>query len=128
MYVQAVIEIAPHTDGKMPRKLIWEAYRASVRGLVVFALRDTEPSAVDRILDDIVQLMPLNIPGVKYVDANDENALLKAVQVSELIFAKTDRFRTLITVSKIDPSLVWPVELGFEIMRVRSRHPHHQDR
>lgn len=118
MRSRAVIEIIPDLDGQLPAQLIMEAYRASRRGTIIFILRDVTPSAVDLILDDLVPNMSLSLPGVEYVDADNELSVLEAILSAEVIFAATARFRDFIANSKVCCA-VWSVSDAMEAFTSR---------
>jgi hypothetical protein len=110
VYTQAVIEISPQADGQLPTELILAAYRASERGPIVFVLRGVTAADIDRILDDLVPLLPVSIPGVKYVDIKNEGAILDAVSEAGMIFADTDHFRTFVRNLNIERAAIRSVD------------------
>jgi hypothetical protein len=113
---QAVVEIAPDADGQLPVELIRHAYRASEQGLIVLILQDITPSAVDRILDPLVSMSRLDIPGVLYIDAKNQSAVLQAVHDAQVIFAATDRLRSLIAAFGMRCGAVQPATAALEAM------------
>lgn len=113
-HAQAVVEIEPQPDGELPATLIQHIYCASQRGLVVLALRNTNADAIDRVLDDLVHRLPLSIPGVLYVDADDEISVLEAAHAADMIFAATSSFRTMIESRGVNPRHVHPVALALK--------------
>lgn len=126
MYAQAVIEIVPDDDGQLPFELLLEAYRASAQGLIVLALRDIGPGEVDLVLDHAVHLMPLSIPGVLYVDADEEKAVREALRTADTVFAATDRFRSQMEALGTDPRKISPVGLALKAMKSATRRPQAQ--
>lgn len=118
MCAEFVIEIALQPDGRVPAELVKEAYRASVRRRVAFVLQDVAPSAVDEVLDDIVPLLPLAIPGVLYIDINDEKKVEGVLFGADRVFAGTERFRALLEKLGIQRSAVHPVASALEALRV----------
>ena len=98
----AVVEIVAGTDGALPTELVRTIYRASAEGLYVLALHDSDPVAIDHALDALVGTLPLDIPGVIYVDAGDEASLRCALGMTECILATSFAFKT------------WVAALGFD--------------
>ncbi|WP_424540810.1 hypothetical protein [Sinorhizobium medicae] len=78
MQTRSVIEIAG-SGIHLPAELIIAGYWASQTGLVVFVLNGVTPPAVNAVLDPIVVTLPFSIPGVLYVDINDEKRVREAV-------------------------------------------------
>ncbi|WOK35944.1 hypothetical protein [Sphingomonas sp. C3-2] len=98
----AVVEIVAGADGVLPTELVRTVYRASAEGLYVLALHGIDPVAIDHALDALVGTLPLNIPGVIYVDAGDEASLRCALGMTECILATSFAFKT------------WVAALGFD--------------
>lgn len=96
MRAQAMIEIVASRDGRVPAELVCTAYRASVRGPIVLVLNGVCWQDVDRALDGLVVLLPLDIPGIVYVDVADEAAVLSAARETEKIWGVTQRFRRIV--------------------------------
>lgn len=76
--VRAVVDITAEPAGCTLEELVVSAYRASRDGVVVLVLSGVSPAEVDRILDPVVPSMPLTIPGVRYLQATDEEAVRRA--------------------------------------------------
>jgi hypothetical protein len=91
-----VVEIAGE-GGAVPVALIEHGYRASQRYPVVFVLNGVSPQMVDLVLDPIVPQLPLNIPGVVYVDIGDEERVREALLSAQAILTSTEAFRRLAT-------------------------------
>lgn len=89
----ALFEITNQPDGRLPVSLLKSIYRASEHGRYILALHSIGWIAIDQALDELVHSLPLNIPGVLYVDISDENALLEAVSATAVVYAASDRFR-----------------------------------
>jgi len=85
--IQAVVEIAYSPSGDLPADLIRQAYMASQYGMVVFVLAGPTAREIDRVLDDVVQHLPLDIPGVRYVDSQDKASVLEFLVGAEQVFA-----------------------------------------
>jgi hypothetical protein len=91
--IRVVLEIIPGPDGKPPEDVLWNAYRASQSGVIVFALNGVTVASVNKIMDRIVPHFPLNIPGVLYIDAQDKCLLAWVLNRAKLIFWQTDAFQ-----------------------------------
>lgn len=89
-----VVEIA-NEDGAVPAALIEKGYRASQRCPVVFVLNGVSAQVVNLILDPVVPQLPLNIPGVIYVDIRDEERVRDVVLSARAILTSTDVFHRL---------------------------------
>lgn len=89
----ALVEISAGSNGEVPSDLVQAVYRASADGLFILALHGVDADAIDRSLDGVVCSMPLNIPGVIYVDAEDETAMRAALGATEQIFSTSFAFR-----------------------------------
>jgi hypothetical protein len=116
----AAIEITPQADGQFPVELVKEAYRASARAPVVLVLRSSDFGAVDMVLDPIVPLFPLGIPGVVYVDVNNETAVIDAVTGADMVFAATEGFRDLVARAGIAHELMRPLASAIETLKARN--------
>jgi hypothetical protein len=112
MQVQAVIEICSQPDGDFPFELVRQAYSASRRGTIIFILRGVSPAAIDQALDALVRELPLSLPGVLYVDAENYEAVKDAILATNAIFYSTDEFKA--SVADLDPNArtIRPVELA----------------
>ena len=77
--ILAVIEVTRHPQGSSFRELVTSAYYASQKGVIVLVLNGVTPAEVDAVLDPIVPLLPLTIPGLRYCDVNDLEAFRDAV-------------------------------------------------
>ncbi|MFC6487592.1 hypothetical protein [Nitratireductor sp. GCM10026969] len=106
-----VVEIS-RRNGHIPSGLIEACYRASQSGLVVLALDGISPQAVNRILDPVVPTLPLDIPGVLYIDAADAARVQEAVFAAERIFVATIAFRGMVRALGVAPRLIAPVDLA----------------
>jgi hypothetical protein len=112
----AVIEIASIRGKNPPAGLILCAYRASQTGLVALVLNDVDPRTVNRILDPLVRLMPLTIPGVLYLKINDDAQVREAVLSARMVFVATKEFHTSVVGLGIDQSLVWPARSALTLL------------
>ncbi|WP_159587175.1 hypothetical protein [Chelativorans xinjiangense] len=108
MHVRDVVEIS-RSGGGEPARLIEMSYRASQDGLVALVLHGISPQTVNLVLDPIVPTLPLNIPGVFYIDIGEEMRVREAVLSAETIFAATVRFRGLLRGWGVAPRMIVPV-------------------
>ena len=90
-----VVEIAAN-NGQPPVNLIQNCYRLSTACLVVFILNGVSPQTINLILDPIVPSLPLDIPGVLYVDISDEARVRQSVLSSRTILARTKTFQRVV--------------------------------
>lgn len=86
MGLLAVVEIEHGPDGFLPRELIRLAYQASRRGQITLVLQGVTPWDIDREIDPLVKAMPLNIPGLLYVDGHDAGRLAVSSAKANMIF------------------------------------------
>ena len=86
MFVLAVVEIKRGQDGTLPSDLIRLAYRASRRGCIALLLNGVQANEVDEIIDDLVTQMPLNTPGLLYVEAGNLALLGEVCRKAAMIF------------------------------------------
>ncbi|MDX0424426.1 hypothetical protein GOC91_22440 [Sinorhizobium medicae] len=112
MQTRSVIEIAG-SGIHLPAELIIAGYWASQTGLVVFVLNGVTPPAVNAVLDPIVVTLPFSIPGVLYVDINDEKRVREAVLFAEEIYAATRAFRRIAARCGIAPDTIESVGMAF---------------
>jgi hypothetical protein len=77
--VLAVVEIVPDPPEGTLTTLVRDAYFASQRGVIILVLNGVSPGQVDDALDPIVRLLPLSIPGLRYLDISDRTAVEDAV-------------------------------------------------
>lgn len=110
MHTWAVVEIAPTEEGKPPENLIRCAYRASQTGSVAFILNGIAPQAVDLVLDPIVPGLPLAIPGVLYLQIQDDVRVHDAVRSAQIVFVATDQFRETSYGLRTDRDSIRPVD------------------
>lgn len=86
--IRAVIEITAGPSGELPADLLIAAYRASQWDRIALVLDGVLPEEVDCILDPIVRTLPLDIPGLTYIDVAQDlrvrDALLEAQGQVEL--------------------------------------------
>ena len=92
---QAVVEIVAEANGEPPAEFIQALYRASAQGVIKRILCDVAWAAVDHVLDNLVHQMPLSVPGLIYLKADDEAAVVSAIASTDLILAATARFQTV---------------------------------
>jgi hypothetical protein len=89
----AVVEVGRQPDGALQGELIASAYHASLAAPVLLVLDRVSPAEVDKVLDDVVRSSPLNRPGVRYADVEDDATVLAAATRAHRTFARSDRFR-----------------------------------
>ena len=94
--IRAVVEVLPGADDKPPEWFLWTIYRASWGGTIALALNGVTAAAVDRVMDKIVPLFSLDIPGVVYIDAQNKPLLSWVLNNTDLIFAQTAEFRRMV--------------------------------
>ena len=75
----AAVEIAPTAKGQLPATLVRWAYRASQIGVVALVLNGIDARDVNRVLDPLVPLLPLTIPGVIYLHMDDDPRVQEAI-------------------------------------------------
>lgn len=108
MQIRDVVEISG-INGRVPVGLIEASYRASQEVLVALILRGVSPQSVNRILDPIVPTLPLDIPGVLYIDADDHARVREAVLSAATVFVATATFRRLVRALGVAPTTIVPV-------------------
>jgi hypothetical protein len=96
MPAKKIVEIAADPSGRAPANLIEIAYRASRDEPITLILNGISRSSVDRILDPVVEAIPLSIPGVVYVDLQNIAAVRNVVLAATAIFIATREFHSLI--------------------------------
>lgn len=82
----AIVEIEPQLNGKPPGDLLRAAYLASRRGCIGLVLNHVMPMDIDREIDSLVAGMPLDIPGLLYVDRHDTARLGSCIATASMIF------------------------------------------
>jgi hypothetical protein len=100
--LQAVIEIVPGRGGDLPVDLLRNIYRASQGGVIALALTDVTAAIVNTVMDRIVPLFPLTIPGIRYIDTANRSMLARIIYRADVVFGDTVQFRRT------------AVEIGFE--------------
>jgi hypothetical protein len=89
----AVLEVGRQSDGTLHGEAIAAAYHASLAAPVLLVLDRVSPAEVDKVLDNVVRSSPLNRPGVRYADAEDDATVIGAAKQARRIFARSDCFR-----------------------------------
>ncbi len=92
--LKAIIEIVPGRRGELPETLLRNIYRASQGGVIALALTDVTAAIVNTLMDRIVPLFPLTIPGVRYIDTANRSKLARIICRADVAFGDTVRFRT----------------------------------
>lgn len=93
----AVLEVGRQPDGALQGGLIAAAYRASLAAPVLLVLDQVSPAEVDKVLDPVVRSSPLERPGVRYANVEDDATVLRAAKMARQVFASSDRFRAKLT-------------------------------
>jgi hypothetical protein len=88
----AVLEIGREANGTIQSQRIAQAYRASRSASVMLVLNRVSRSEVDDVLDKVVSSYRLDIPGVLYVDLDDDATVLSVASRAPMIFASSDEF------------------------------------
>ena len=88
-----VLEVGRQPDGALQGELIAAAYRASLDARVLLVLDRVSPAEVDKVLDGVVRSSPLQRPGVRYANVEDDATVLGAATQAHRIFASSDCFR-----------------------------------
>lgn len=91
----AIVEIMLRPDGRPPSDLIRTIYRASEGGQYICALRGVDWHMMNKVLDPLVATMPLTIPGILYVDIENESAIRQAILSTDLMLAISSQFRAM---------------------------------
>jgi hypothetical protein len=89
----AVVEVGRQPNGALQGELIAAAYHASLAAPVLLVLDGVSPAEVNKVLDDVVRSSPLNRPGVRYADVEDDATVLPAASRAHRTFASSDCFR-----------------------------------
>jgi len=89
----AVLEVGRQPDGALQGALITAAYNASLAAPVLLVLDRVSPAEVDKVLDNVVRSSPLNRPGIRYANVEDDATVLAAAKQAHRIFASSDGFR-----------------------------------
>lgn len=110
MALAALIEIVPTADGVLPHELIADAYRSSVADPVALVFDDALVRAVDRVLDALVPLLPLGIPGVRYVSAADVAQVAHLARQARVVVLQSPQLRACAGLGPV--AAVMPVAAG----------------
>lgn len=82
----AAMQIHTPIDASL-RILLHTAYRASRRGRILLILNGVSTESIDEILDPLVATMPLDIPGLRYVSADNRAVVNDAVREADIVFS-----------------------------------------
>lgn len=110
--LKAVVEIVPVHDGTLPKNLLRTVYRASQGGVIALALTDVTAAVVDKVMDDIVPLFPLNIPGIRYIDTENQSMLARIICRADVAFGDTILFRRIALEAGFEPPLPFSWQFG----------------
>ena len=104
--VQAVIEICKQPHETLPLEVLRTAYIASCKGTIILVLHEVEPRSIDKVFDELVHKLPLNIPGVLYFNADNLSSIQTAVNATELVFFQTSYFKQLVKKFAFRPIII----------------------
>ncbi|MBX4893834.1 MULTISPECIES: hypothetical protein [Rhizobium] len=91
MHFRIAMEITRQA-GRLPEELIIKGYRYSQYGPVAFVLNGVGTHEINKTLDPIVPTLPLNIPGVKYIDLKARAIVCETIIASKAIIAISPAF------------------------------------
>ena len=126
----AVVEIARDVRGEVPAAMLERLYRVSVTGVVFLVLTKIGYEAVDKALDDIVAHMPRDIPGVRYLERADRQAIADACSKAPVVFWNTEDFRAE-AAAAVDANRIFPVSeiaISTGYRAIRAMRPHRERR
>jgi hypothetical protein len=110
--LQAVIEIVPGRGGDLPENLLRNIYRASQGGVIALALTDVTAAIVNKVMDRIVPLFPLTIPGIRYIDTANRSMLARIIYRADVAFGDTVQFRRTAVEVGFEPPLPFSWQFG----------------
>ena len=88
-----LVEIALTRSGAIPEDLIVRTYAASRFEPIALVLNGITARSVNAVLDPVVPTMPLDIPGVLYVDIKSNGRVWEMLRAARLVFASTPALR-----------------------------------
>ena len=110
MAPELLVEISSTRSGGVPAGLIVRAYKASRFQQIALVLNRVSAVQVNKVLDPVVQTMPLDIPGVIYVDVSDRPRLHHLLGTARMIVASTSWLRSAAFRAGLDISRTLPGE------------------
>ena len=115
MYPELLVEIALTRSGAIPEDLIVRAYAASRFEPIALILNGIAAQLVNTVLDPIVPTMPLDIPGVLYVNMSSDGCMWDMLRAARLVFTSTLGFRSTAIASGVKKSRIRSAESAFLI-------------
>ena len=114
MHPELLVEIALTRSGAIPEDLIVRTYAASRFEPIALMLNGITARLVNAVLDPVVPTMPLDIPGVLYVDISN-GRVWEMLQAARLVFASTPALRDTAIASGVSKSRIRQAESAFLI-------------
>jgi hypothetical protein len=94
MKPEILVEISLPRSGAIPAGQIIAAYKASRFEPVALVLNGVSAGSVNKVLDPVVPTLPLDIPGIVYVDICDSARLGRLLCGARMLVASTPWLRT----------------------------------
>jgi hypothetical protein len=110
--LKAVVEIIPGPNCVLPEGLLRNIYCASKGGVIALALTDVTAEVVNKVMDRIVPLFPLSIPGIRYIDTADHSMLACIICRADVAFGDTIEFRRIALEVGFEPPLPFSWQFG----------------
>jgi hypothetical protein len=110
--LKAVVEIIPGPNCVLPESLLRNIYCASQGGVIALALTDVTAAIVNKVMDRIVPLFPLSIPGIRYIDTANRSMLARIICRADVAFGDTVQFRTAALEVGFEPPLPFSWQFG----------------
>lgn len=110
--LKAVVEIIPGPNCVLPESLLRNIYRASQGGVIALALTDVTAAIVNKVMDRIVPLFPLSIPGIRYIDTANHSMLARIIRRADAAFGDTIQFRRIALEVGFEPPLPFSWQFG----------------
>ena len=114
MTPEILVEISLPRSGVVPADLIVAAYKASRFGQIALVLNRVSASLVNKVLDPVVPTMPLDIPGLVYIDISDSVRLGRLLCGARMLVASTPWLRTAAERAGLDVSRSLPSDTAGE--------------
>ncbi len=114
MHPELLVEIALTRSGAIPEDLIVRTYAASRFEPIALILNGITARLVNAVLDPVVPTMPLDIPGVLYVDISN-GRVWEMLHAARLVFASTPALRDTAIASGVSKSRICQAESAFLI-------------
>lgn len=110
--LKAIVEIVPARRGELPENLLRNIYRASQGGVIALALTHVTAAIVNKVMDRIVPLFPLTIPGIRYIDTANRSLLARIICRADAAFGDTAQFRRTALEVGFEPPLPFSWQFG----------------